>query len=91
MGRGLAGVIENMSFGWDFAWETEFGSRAPMGCKVTLKFSPIHDIPPGLDADGFNRAPIYNAGRIMNDFSGDPVGKENSARAAYTAANKQVK
>ncbi len=91
MGRGLAGVIENMSFGWDFAWETDFGSRAPMGCKVTLKFSPIHDIPPGLDADGFNRAPVYNVGRVMNDFSGDPLGKEVSARASFTAANKKVK
>ena len=90
MGRGLAGVIENMSFGWDFAWETDFGSRAPMGCKVTLKFSPIHDVPPGLDADGFNRAPIYNAGRIMNDFSGDPIDRELGARASFSNANKTV-
>lgn len=91
MGRGLAGVIENMSFGWDFAWETDLGARAPTGCKVTLKFSPIHDIPPGLDADGFNRAPVYNVGRIMNDFSGDPIDRETAARASFAAANKQIK
>jgi len=91
MGRGLAGVIENMSFGWDFAWETDFGARAPIGCKVTLKFSPIHDIPPGLDADGFNRAPVYNVGRIMNDFSGDPIDRETAARASFASANKQIK
>jgi len=91
MGRGLAGVIENMSFGWDFAWETDFGARAPIGCKVTLKFSPIHDIPPGLDADGFNRAPVYNVGRIMNDFAGDPIDRETGARASFASANKQVK
>ena len=91
MGRGLAGVIENMSFGWDFAWETDFGARAPIGCKVTLKFSPIHDIPPGIDADGFNRAPVYNVGRIMNDFSGDPIDRDTGARASFASANKQIK
>jgi hypothetical protein len=67
-GKGLAGVIESMSFDWfdKITWETEKkGSKAPKACKVTLSFSPIHDIPPGLDVNGYNRAPLYPVG--VND------------------------
>jgi hypothetical protein len=42
-----------------------------MACKVTFGFDPIHDISPGLDASGFNRAPIYNVGQIMHDSFGN--------------------
>lgn len=31
-----------------------------------MTFEPIHDIAPGLDHDGFNRAPIYPVGRLIN-------------------------
>lgn len=73
MGEGLAGVVKNMSFTWmEAPWETDWNSRAPTACKVTLQFSPIHDISPGLDSNGFNRAPIYNVGQIMNDSFGQP-------------------
>ncbi len=41
-----------------------------MWVKVSISFTPIHDLPPGLDHDGFNRAPIYNVGNIMNQLSG---------------------
>jgi hypothetical protein len=34
-------------------------------CKVTLAFTPIHDIAPGLDHLGFNRAPVYPVGTYM--------------------------
>ena len=53
---------------------TDIGSRAPKFCTVSIQFSPVHDITPGLDSDGFNRAPIYNAGRVMNGIAGDVYG-----------------
>lgn len=72
-GKGLAGFIESMSFDWydRTTWEVGFGvdnptpslgRRAPKMCKVTISFSPIHDITPGLDYTGANRAPIYPVG-----------------------------
>jgi hypothetical protein len=71
-GRGLGGVITSLSYDYaDAPWETrKLGSRAPMWVKVSLSFTPIHDLPPGLDHDGFNRAPLYNVGDIMNNLSG---------------------
>lgn len=72
MGEGLAGVIKSMSFSWmEAPWEIDWNSRAPMACKVTISFAPIHDISPGLDSNGFNRAPIYNVGQIMHDTFGN--------------------
>jgi hypothetical protein len=72
-GRGLAGVIKQLSFNWiDFNWETDWGARAPMGTKVTISFECIHDLPPGLDESGYMRAPTHNVGSIMNTIAGDP-------------------
>jgi hypothetical protein len=79
-GRGLAGFIESMNFDWydKVTWEIgegiessgpKLGRRAPKLCKVTLSFSPVHDITPGLDVNGFNRAPIYPVGPFaINDL-----------------------
>jgi hypothetical protein len=63
-GRGLAGFIDSMSFDWydRTTWDTDLGRKAPKMCKVTISFSPIHDISPGLDSSGYNRAPIYPIG-----------------------------
>jgi len=62
-GKGIAGFIESLSFDWYSAtWETKEGKRAPKLCKVTMAFAPIHDISPGLAADGYNRAPVYPVG-----------------------------
>ena len=74
-GRGLPGFIKSMSFSYDAApWETRrLGSKAPMWVKVTMGFAPIHDIPPGIDADGFNRGAIFNVGRVMNGIAGDDI------------------
>ena len=64
-GRGIAGFIDNIDFDWlDSTWETNSGMNnngrvAPKICKVTMGFTPIHDIAPGLDHRGINRAPIY--------------------------------
>ena len=89
-GRGLAGVIKTISYDWlEFPWEIDWNSRAPKGCKVTLSFDPIHDIPPGLDYSGYNRAPLYNVGDIMETVAGDPYDDDGFAsRDAYTNAGR---
>ena len=63
-GRGIPGFIESMNFDWysGTVWEEEQGKRAPKMCKVTISFSPFHDIVPGLDHTGANRAPVYPIG-----------------------------
>jgi hypothetical protein len=74
-GRGLAGVMKNISFNWledNIPWETDFNARAPIGCDITFQFDVIHDIPPGIDHTGYNRAPLYNVGEIMRSVAGDP-------------------
>lgn len=74
MSRGLAGVVTSMNFNWlepGVPWETRWNSRAPMACKISIGFDPIHDIAPGLDAYGANRAPNYNVGNVSL-IAGDP-------------------
>ena len=71
----MSGVIDSMSFDWvdpTTTWEIDWNSRAPMWCKISIAFKVIHDIPPGIDDSGYNRAPIYNVGDIMAAISGDP-------------------
>lgn len=66
-GKGLAGFIETMGFDWfdKVTWETGLKDRiVPKMCKVTIAFSPIHDISPGLDHLGVNRAPVYPVGQL---------------------------
>ena len=65
-GKGLAGFIETMNFDWydKVTWEVDQGRRAPKMCKVTISFSPVHDISPGIDHHGFNRAPVYPVGAM---------------------------
>jgi len=74
MSRGLAGFITQLDVNYnEVPWETSrVGSKAPMLVKLTINFAPIHDIPPGLDHNGMLRAPVYNVGRINNEFFGDP-------------------
>ena len=74
MSRGLAGFITNLDVSYnESTWETgRIGSKAPMMVKINIGFSPIHDIPPGLDHNGMLRAPTYNVGRVNNEFFGDP-------------------
>lgn len=66
-GKGLGGVIESMNFDWydRITWEIKPGHRAPKMCKVTITFAPIHDISPGIDHMGYNRAPLYPVGGAM--------------------------
>jgi hypothetical protein len=65
-GRGLAGSIRSLSFDWNEApWETSAGSRAPIWCKVSIQFNPIHDLPMGLDSEGMPRAVPYPVGETV--------------------------
>lgn len=73
-GKGLAGMINNLQFDWMGAsgqWETQQGSKAPMSCKVSIDFSPIHDITPGIDSQGYNRAPVYPVGFMKQGSDSD--------------------
>lgn len=86
-GKGLAGCITSLSTEWvgeNVTWETEkFGGRAPKIFKVQISFDAIHDITPGLDNDGYNRAPIYpvgnNARRMQGKHDGYDEGKGQEA------------
>jgi hypothetical protein len=93
-GRGLAGVIKNLKFTWlddNTTWEIDWGSRAPMMCKVSITFTPIHDLPPGIDHEGYNRAPIYNVGRIMKYVGGDPHNDNGaSSEATYQKEHRKT-
>lgn len=65
-GKGLPGFIESLAFDWydRVTWTIDEGEgrKAPKMCKVTISFAPFHDITPGLDHTGFNRAPVYPVG-----------------------------
>jgi hypothetical protein len=63
-GKGLAGFIESLSYDWynGVTWDVEYGRKAPKMCKINVSFAPVHDIAPGLDSRGYNRAPVYPVG-----------------------------
>lgn len=69
-GKGLAGVITQLSLSYEGAlWgtgqsATENGINAPMRIQVTLGFSPIHDMPLGLDSTGDLFAPSHPVGPL---------------------------
>lgn len=75
-GKGLAGTIDSINFDWynQVTWETAPNRRAPKMCKVTLAFSPIHDISPGLDHLGYNRAPVFPVGHMAHGPDRDKSG-----------------
>ena len=84
MGEGLAGVCKSITFGWmEAPWEIDIKSRAPMVCKVTLAFDPIHDISPGIDVNGFNRAPVYKVGDVMHNTFGSPMSDGGAAEKLF--------
>lgn len=68
-GKGLAGHVENLEFKWMESstfptWNVDVGATAPNMCQVNMSFAPVHDISPGLDHLGYNRAPIYPVGNF---------------------------
>lgn len=86
-GKGLPGVIMSMAFNWDESagnWDVDrFFARVPMLVKIDLSFTVIHDIPPGLDADGFNRAPIMPVGDMMGKLVGDAYDSTGFSEQLY--------
>ena len=80
---GLAGFITQLDL--DTA-ESPWGTnprkslRAPIIVKITLGFSPIHDLPMGLDADGAMTAPAYTIGSIVKNQFGT-VYSDNDVRS----------
>ncbi len=89
-GRGLAGVIDGITFNWldGFTWDTDYNARAPKGVEISFTLNVIHDLPPGLDHSGYNRAPLYNVGSIMQEVSGDARGNDDNAEFEYRLAGK---
>tara|TARA_Y100000592_G_scaffold631_1_gene1006 strand:+ start:15357 stop:18530 length:3174 start_codon:yes stop_codon:yes gene_type:complete len=85
-GRGLAGVIKSMNFTWidnaQITWETDLFKRAPKICQIQISFEPVHDIAPGIDHTGINRAPVYQVGDSVNRMAQKDAENEN-ARANY--------
>ena len=69
-GEGLAGFITNLDINYnDQLWETsKIGAKAPHVVKITISYSPIHDIPLGLDREGMMTAPAYNVGDLNNSI-----------------------
>jgi len=74
MGRGIAVAVTGLTLDWKYGsvpWDLKPGQRAPRQCDVQLSIVPIHDITPGIDHEGFNRAPIYRVGETMRSVGGD--------------------
>jgi hypothetical protein len=62
-GRGLAGFITSLALDYnESTWEIDPGNRAPKSVGVSMSFSPIHDLPLGMDADGHLLAPSHPVG-----------------------------
>ena len=55
----------------DTTWGVEQGYRAPKFLEVTIAFSPVHDIPPGLDSGGQMTAAQYGVGGSRAFNKGD--------------------
>lgn len=72
-GRGMAGFIKSLHFDFnETTWQTDkFNGRAPNMLKIDMEFSPIHDIAPGIDHNGFMTAPTYNVGNKMGSLAHD--------------------
>ena len=56
-----------------------------MGVKINMTLDVIHDIPPGLDHSGYNRAPLYNVGGVMKHVAGDAHDRHTNAEFSYNS------
>lgn len=91
MGRGIAVAITGIGLDWKLnstPWNLEPGNRAPRMCEISLSLTPIHDITPGLDHQGINRAPIYKVGEMSKSLTGD-VWENNEEYDKIIAKTKQ--
>jgi hypothetical protein len=87
-GRGMAGFIKSIKFDYsETTWNVgTFNSRAPMMIKVDMEFAPVHDIPLGIDHNGYMTAPAYNTGKTMTS-----LGYDRAPDAQTTALENSVK
>ena len=91
MGRGLAGVITGLDIGYklnEAPWDIDPGTRGPTMLEISIGFTPIHDIPPGLDSDGYNRAPVYKMAS-SGDIAGDAWDGQNRIESSPLSAEDQ--
>ena len=88
-GEGLAGMITQLDFDWmlnTMLWDTVDGRKAPMGCKITISFTPIHDYQLGLNDNGEINAPAYMVGNNIRQYFNKQSLKEEISSAATAAA-----
>ena len=88
-GEGLAGMITQLDFDWmlnTMLWEVNEGSKAPMGCKITISFTPIHDYQLGLNDSGEINAPAYMVGEDIRSY----FNKQSVVETAPSQATKEA-
>jgi len=87
MGQGLAGVITSLNMDWgDSTWETDrIGSKAPIWLKITMNFTPIHDLPMGLDSGGIMTAPAYPVGDVIRGAHGIDIASANGFNQGFSS------
>ena len=98
-GEGLAGVITQFGLEYDGStWGIEAGSglRAPKHIKINLSFSPIHDMPLGVDYQGAIFAPTHPVGpytksRYNESFESLYGGVSNITKAGQEMWTKNIK
>jgi hypothetical protein len=93
-GRGLAGVITQLSLSYEGSiWGTGEESRlqglkAPKRIQVTLAFAPIHDLPLGLTSTGDLFAPSHPVGSYSRKtFDGKKAAHEKYFKENIKKAN----
>lgn len=91
-GKGLAGVITSFKIDYGDAkgnWGTDGTNllRAPMFVTVQLGMAVIHDITPGLDANGIMMAPIWPVGKTSNYFVNNGDSNTDSTAKTERTAN----
>ena len=98
-GRGLAGVITSFSLDYaDFPWGTAADGenlRAPKGVNININFSPIHDMPLGLNHNGEMFAPTHPVGisSAKRNLEGHSriLGMESEKQTLIAAVEAKVK
>jgi len=92
-GEGLAGVITQLDIANEESlWGTdqERNLRAPMVVQITIGFSPIHDLPIGLDSQGMMTSAPYGVGNIVRDRFGHPYEDGNQESTSDTSTTATV-
>ena len=90
-GRGLAGFITQLSLDYSESnWETVDESRGPQTVNVSMTFSPVHDLPLGLGADGKLLAPSHPVGKLAgtdpyDELTDIGIGTQSKVPAAVSA------